>query len=197
MSNIKYLLSFVLCLMSFNSIAEWASSLYEPMPTQILWRSDIDELESDFQAKLEPRYLDEQKKEFTYDLKIYGIRKGEKYLAYEEKDLGYRIYSLTTTAQGYSPLIIVSADDDKGEKVVRGYQYKNGKVTRGAFVRSLRTPEIALYPGESGLLVVYSKFNEQHSEKFYVAIFTDRTWKISNDERFAASYNKRFGSLAR
>lgn len=197
MSNIKYLLSFFLCLMSFNSFAEWASSLYEPMPTQILWRSDIDELESDFQAKLEPRYLDEQKKEFTYDLKIYGIKQGEKYLAYEEKDLGYRIYSLTTTAQGYSPLIIISADDDKGEKVVRGYQYKNGKVTRGAFVRSLRTPEIALYPGESGLLVVYSKFNEQHSEKFYVAIFTDRTWKISNDERFAASYNKRFGFLAR
>jgi len=182
---------------SFNGHANPISKGYEAFPMQLLWRSDIDEYESDFQAKIEPRYLDKEKKEFTYDLKIYGTKKGQKYLAYEEKDLGYRIYTLTTTAQGYSPLIIISADSDNGEKVIRGYQYKNGNVTRGAFIRSLRSPEIALFPGESGLALVYTKLNPQQTEKFYFALFTDRQWNISKDEDLSSGYYERFGSLVR
>lgn len=182
---------------SFNGHANPISKGYEASSMQLLWRSDIDEYESDFQAKIEPRYLDEEKKEFTYDLKIYGTKKGQKYLAYEEKDLGYRIYTLTTTAQGFSPLIIVSADSDNGEKVIRGYQYKNGNVTRGAFIRSLRSPEIALYPGESGLMLVYTKLNQQQTEKYYNASFVNREWLINTEEEFASTYDRRFGFLVR
>jgi hypothetical protein len=162
------------------------------MPMQMFWRSDIDAFESDFKVKLDARYLTEDKTEFTYDLQIYGSKQGKKYLAYEEKDIGYKIYSITTTAQGYSPLIIVSADDDKGDKIIRGYQYKERKVTRGAMVRSLRFPEILLYPGESGVRLIYSKFDKNGKEMFYKMLFTNTRWLISDDDEFAAPKNMRY-----
>lgn len=197
MSNIKYLLSFFLCLMSFNSFAHWASTLYEPMPTQILWRANVDIFESTFQAKIEPRYLDAEKKEFTYDLKIYGTKKGVKYLAYEENDIGHLIYSMTTTDQGYSPLIIVSADDDKGDKVIRAYQFKENQVTLGAKVRSIRSPETLLYPGESGMAVIYSKFDNLNNEKFYRIIFVDSRWILGESEQFSFNKSSRYKGLCK
>lgn len=188
----RKLFLFFLFLMSFNSFSAWESRNYEPMPMQMFWRSDIDAFESDFQVKLDARYLTEDKTEFTYDLQIFGTKQGKKYLAYEEKDIGYKIYSITTTAQGYSPLIIVSADDDKGDKIIRGYQYKEGKVTRGAIVRSLRFPEILLYSGESGVRLIFSKFDKNGKEMFYKMLFTNRRWLISDDDEFAAPKNMRY-----
>jgi len=89
-------------------------------------------------------------------------------------------------------LIIVSADDDKGEKIIRGYQYKEGKVTLGAMVRSLRFPEILLYPGESGVRLIFSKFDKNGKEMFYKMLFEDRDWLISDDDKFAAPKNMRY-----
>lgn len=178
--------------LSFNCSAHWASTLYEPMPTQILWRANVDIFESTFQAKIEPRYLDAEKKEFTYDLKIYGIKKGTKYLAYEENDIGHLIYSMTTTDQGYSPLIIVSADDDKGDKIIRAYQFKENRVTLGAKVRSIRSPEMMLFPGESGMRVIYSKIDNLDNEKFYRILFADSRWILGETEEFSFSKNSRY-----
>ncbi len=189
-----YIALFCLCVSSACS-AEWASRSFEPFPLQMLWQSDVDAFESDFQVKIEPRYLTAEKNEFTYDLKIYGTKQGKKYLAYEEKDIGYKIYSVTTTAQGYSPLIIVSADDDKGEKIIRGFQYKDGKVTLGAMVRSLRFPEVLLYPGESGVALIFSKFDKNGTEMFYKMLFSNRRWIISDDDEFAAPKNMRYRGI--
>ena len=189
-----YIALFCLCVSSACS-AEWASRSFEPFPLQMLWQSDVDAFESDFQVKIEPRYLTAEKNEFTYDLKIYGSKQGKKYLAYEEKDIGYKIYSVTTTAQGYSPLIIVSADDDKGEKIIRGFQYKDGKVTLGAMVRSLRFPEVLLYPGESGVALIFSKFDKNGTEMFYKMLFSNRRWIISDDDEFAAPKNMRYRGI--
>ncbi len=183
-----------LFLMSFNSFSAWESRNYEPMPMQMFWRSDIDVFESDFHVKLDARYLTKEKNEFTYDLQIYGTKQGKKYLAYEEKDIGYKIYSITTTAQGYSPLIIVSADDDKGEKIIRGYQFKDGKVTLGAIVRSLRFPEVFLYPGESGVRLIYSKFDKNGTEMFNRMLFIRRAWQIM-DEEFATTKQMRYRGI--
>ncbi len=188
-----YIALFCLCV-SFAGSAEWASRSFEPFPLQMLWQSDGDAFEADFQVKIEPRYLTAEKNEFTYDLKIYGTKKGKKYLAYQEDDIGYIIYSVTDTAQGYSPLIIVSADDDKGEKIIRAFQYKDGKVTLGAMVRSLRFPEILLYPGESGVRLIFSKFDKSGIEMFYRMLFTDREWKIV-DEEFAKTKNMRYRGI--
>ena len=188
-----YIALFCLCVSSACS-AEWASRSFEPFPLQMLWQSDVDAFESDFQVKIEPRYLTAEKNEFTYDLKIYGTKQGKKYLAYEEKDIGYKIYSATTTAQGYSPLIIVSADDDRGEKIIRAFQYKDSKVTLGAMVRSLRFPEVLLYPGESGVRLIFSKFDKNGTEMFYRMLFTDREWNIV-DEEFAKTKQMRYRGI--
>lgn len=189
-----YIALICLCVSSAGS-AEWASRSFEPFPLQMLWQSDGDAFEADFQVKIEPRYLTAEKNEFTYDLKIYGTKKGKKYLAYQEDDIGYIIYSVTDTAQGYSPLIIVSADDDKGEKIIRAFQYKDGKVTLGAMVRSLRFPEVLLYPGESGVALIFSKFDKNGTEMFYKMLFSNRRWLISDDDEFAAPKNMRYRGI--
>ncbi len=188
----KYFFAFLYLCLSFACSAEWASRSFEPFPLQMLWQSDGDAFEADFQVKIEPRYLTDEKNEFTYDLKIYGTKKGKKYLAYQEDDIGYIIYSVTDTAQGYSPLIIVSADDDKGEKIIRAFQYKDGKVTLGAMVRSLRFPEVLLYPGESGVRLIFSKFDKNGTEMFYNMLFADRRWFVADEEEFASNKKMRY-----
>ncbi len=190
----KHFFAFLYLCLSFACSAEWASRSFEPFPLQMLWQSDGDAFEADFQVKIEPRYLTDEKNEFTYDLKIYGTKKGKKYLAYQEDDIGYIIYSVTDTAQGYSPLIMVSADDDKGEKIIRAFQYKDGKVTLGAMVRSLRFPEVLLYPGESGVTLIFSKFDKNGTEMFHRMLFEDREWLIV-DEEFAKTKKIRYRGL--
>ncbi len=188
----KHFFAFLYLCLSFACSAEWASRSFEPFPLQMLWQSDGDAFEADFQVKIEPRYLTDEKNEFTYDLKIYGTKKGKKYLAYQEDDIGYIIYSVTDTAQGYSPLIMVSADDDKGEKIIRAFQYKDGKVTLGAMVRSLRFPEVLLYPGESGVRLIFSKFDKNGTEMFYNMLFEDRRWFVADEEEFASNKKMRY-----
>jgi hypothetical protein len=61
-------------------------------------------------------------------------------------------------------------------------------------VRSLRFPEVLLYPGESGVALIFSKFDKNGTEMFYRMLFTDREWKIV-DEEFAKTKKIRYRGL--
>lgn len=161
MNAVKKMMAMLLILMlPGKSFAHFESRAMKPMPMQMYWDANVNIYEAKFRVSLEPRYLDDQKKEFTYDLRVYQLKDDSEVLAYSEDNIGYRIYSMTDTGQWLSPFAIVSQEGD-GYKVFRGLDFFNGKVKLGAKVKSARIPEMTIYPNKQGVVWVYSEVNDK------------------------------------
>lgn len=177
---IKNFLILILAFASYNCAAHFDSRAYKPIPLQMYWRADVNVPEARFRVSAEPRYLDAEKKEFTYDLRVYQIKDDSEVLAYSEDDIGYLILSMMDTGQWISPFFIVS-NDGSGLKTFRGLDFHKGKVKLGAKVKSARTPEITVYPSKVGVVVLYSLLNERNQLKAqYVSYTGGGRWSDSS-----------------